>query len=220
VNNKVRIILNAGTGVGMISSGTYDSKDFPNKISDLPVGNDAGFAFNKLHFRVGVMVALPIDKLEVGLTFRGDLPLAGADYSALAPSVIANASYQIAGANTAKGFQMLGVFGLGWMNFMHRVPFDDCGSNAPVDSAGNIIDNAANANSFVCYNDNWYEADPPDVMTRNGFRKSGFLGVELGLDTYFWLTKNFGFNIGAMLDVLFPTFALNADIQGGVALRF
>ena len=207
--HKVRIMLSAGTGLGVVSSGTYDANDFPNMYSGFKVGNDAGMALNKLHFRAGVMVALPVEKLEVGVTFRGDLPLAPG-YSALAPSVIANASYRILGSNAIKGVQLLGVFGLGWMNVMHRITFDDCA----------MQDINESDLTYTCSPLDWYEQDSSYAVTRNGFRKSGFLGVELGVDANFWLTKNFGLNLGVMFDVLFPTFAFNMDFQGGVALRF
>jgi hypothetical protein len=74
--------------------------------------------------------------------------------------------------------------------------------------------------TYTCSPLDWYEQDSSYAVTRNGFRKSGFLGVELGVDANFWLTKNFGLNLGVMFDVLFPTFAFNMDFQGGVALRF
>ena len=52
------------------------------------------------------------------------------------------------------------------------------------------------------------------------FRKAGFLGVELGLDMYYWFTKNVGLNIGTIFDIAFPKFAVNLDVQAGLAFKF
>ena len=205
IKHHARIFLNGGTGFGLVGPGTYDHSDFPNMIYTGSIDTKVGIALSKLHVRLGAMFALPVDKLEVGLNGRFDLPLSP-DYPPIAVSVIANVSYRIVGENKAKGFQMMAVAGFGWMNIMHRIPFDDCRTVNAAD--GQCADPAG-----------WY-LDANDIIKRNGFRKSGFLGVELGLDMYYWLHKNVGINLGAIFDIAFPVFALNLDVQAGVAFRF
>jgi hypothetical protein len=211
VKHKVRLFLNAGTGIGFVSGGSYGQDDFSNMIYTKEVSVPNGMAMSKLHVRLGAMFALPsVPKLEIGLTFRAGLPLSP-DYSPIAPSVIANASYRLAGGDKPKGFELTALFGLGWMNIMHRIPFDDC---------ANTVSDPDNPNGIVCdpQYPKWWETG--DYIQRNGFRKAGFLGVEVGLDMYFWVSKSFGFNLGTIFDIPFPTFAVNLDLQGGIALRF
>ncbi|MBN2804296.1 MAG: hypothetical protein JXR91_14470 [Deltaproteobacteria bacterium] len=202
INSHVRIFLNAGTGAGLIGSGDYSKDDFSNKLDNQDINVPVSIALNKLHLRLGALFQLPIDKLEIGFNVRGDLPLSP-DYSPIAISAIANIAYRIAGENAEKGFQAYAVAGLGWMNIMHRVKFPDCYT--------------ANVEETGCASANWATNDSVD---KNGFIKSGFLGVELGLDMNYFFVKNFGLNFGAIIDVVFPTFAANLDIQAGIALRF
>ena len=51
------------------------------------------------------------------------------------------------------------------------------------------------------------------------FRKSGFIAIEAGIEQYLWVTKLIGIHLGIVFDVLVPDFAVNGDVQLGVAFR-
>ncbi|MBN2524807.1 MAG: hypothetical protein JXR76_00340 [Deltaproteobacteria bacterium] len=210
---RVRLFVNGGVGLGLVPKEEYTADDFPNKRSVAAIGSDnPGIGFSKLHFRVGAMIPLT-EKLEVGANFRGDLPLFAEFYDALVPSIIANVAYRIAGSNAESGFQMYGVAGFGWVQIMHRIPFKDCKSwieLKPGESAEDV----------VCKYDNWKDISNEQVET-TGFRRAGYLGVELGFDMNYWFTRNVGLNVGTIFDITFPkNFTINLDLQMGLALRF
>lgn len=207
-NTKVRFYVNAGTGLGLIGKGTFTKDDFPNMRGTTGVRTSkTAVALSKLHLRVGAMYSLT-EKFELGLNFRGDLPLFSPHYSVITPSVVVNAAYRIAGNSAEKGFQMFGVIGFGWLNIMQRVPFEDC-FDFHEDENGNE----------VCTHEDWQQRDGGKMST-NGFRKAGNLGAEFGFDMNYWFARNIGINVGTIFDVLFPEFTINLDLQMGLALRF
>ncbi|MBN2343895.1 MAG: hypothetical protein JXX29_17305 [Deltaproteobacteria bacterium] len=219
-NTKVRFYVNGGIGFGFIPKESYDSSDFPNMRSERGVTTDKpGLALSKLHLRVGAMFALT-EKFELGLNFRGDLPMFADFYDTLVPSVVANAAFRIAGTNAEKGFQMFGVVGFGFVQIMHRIPFKDCANYQPILDADNQPTGATE-----CYNSedptvDWEDTASQQVMT-SGFRKAGKLGAELGFDMNYWFVKNVGLNLGTIFDITFPhEFTINLDVQLGLALRF
>ncbi|MBN2717849.1 MAG: hypothetical protein JXX14_18515 [Deltaproteobacteria bacterium] len=214
---RVRIFLNGGIGLGLVPTESYSREDFGNMRSDGMVNTDKpGVGFSKLHYRVGVMIAVT-EKLELGANFRGDMPLFSEHYPAMVPSVVANLGYRIAGSNAEKGFQMFAVFGFGWVNIMHRIPFTDCAVYS-TDEDGDHCQDAPVENGETVVP--WYD-DPSMQVTTSGFRKAGFLGAEFGLDMNYWFVRNLGVNFGTIFDVTFPAnVTLNLDVQLGLALRF
>jgi hypothetical protein len=71
-----------------------------------------------------------------------------------------------------------------------------------------------------CQDPNWTENSSSGYMNHY-FRKSGPVGIEVGLDGYYWFVNNFGINFGLVLDIPFPNeFALNLDVQAGLAFQF
>ena len=212
-NTRIRFYVAGGTGVGFVPKEKYDQDDFPNMRSQTPVTTDKpGVAMSKLHLRVGAMVALT-EKFELGANFRGDLPLFPGFYDAIVPSVLVNAGYRIAGTNAEKGFQMFGVFGMGWVQIMQRIPFKDCKNYNEVVVNGETVEQCSDP-------EGWYD-DPDAKLSTSGFRKAGYLGVEFGLDMNYWFIRNVGVHVGTIFDITFPeNVSVNLDVQAGLALRF
>ena len=222
--SKVRFFLNGGIGVGLIPEDTFTKDDFSNMRSEQEVNTDkVGFGLSKLHYRVGVMIAVT-EKIELGANFRGDMPLYSEYYEPLVPSVIANMGYRIAGSNAEKGFQMFAILGFGWVNIMHRIPFTDCKVWGDTEDGGvGCLNQDENENDLVDSEGHllkWYQV-PDAQVTTNGFRKAGYLGAEFGFDMNYWFARNLGLNVGTIFDVTFPKkVTVNLDIQLGLALRF
>ncbi|MDD5308822.1 MAG: hypothetical protein PHU25_16025 [Deltaproteobacteria bacterium] len=233
-----RLTLNAGTGAGVIAGGDVSPY---NQTSEGKLAIGTGFAFNKLHFRINPMFYITPD-IQLGATFRGDASLnteAGAP--AFAASILANLSYRLVGEGY-EGFHLLSLFGLGWANFLHKVPYQDCRgrqlTSADMKSRTSLKDDVYptvdpevrkqiaqdiydNGSTVVCENldnkGNWDYSNPVD---KNFYRNSGMFGIEAGIEMYYWFGKYFGINAGIVLDFLVPTIALNFDAQAGFALRF
>lgn len=212
-DTKIRFYLAGGTGVGFVPKEKYTQDDFPNMRSVTAVTTDKpGVAMSKLHVRVGAMVSLT-EKFELGINFRGDLPLFPGFYDAIVPSVLVNAGYRIAGTNAEKGFQMFGVFGMGWVQIMQRIPFKDCKEYQEVVEGGETVERCSDP-------EGWFD-DPNAKLSTSGFRKAGFLGVEFGLDMNYWFVRNVGVHVGTIFDITFPeNVTVNLDVQAGLALRF
>ena len=139
-----------------------------------------------------------------------------------------SAAYRIIGSDDHRLFELNALFGLGWMNFLHRVSYQDCppeiagdnSSDADEDLWGHEFDEG----ELVCKEDTLDDSnggwDGSDAAPQNFFRKSGPFGIELGLDGYVWFASHFGLNFGIIVDILMPTFAGNIEVKLGPALRF
>jgi hypothetical protein len=236
---RFRMSINAGTGAGLVAGGNEQPYNQVSK-GDLKIAT--GFAFSKFHIRANPMFNIPpVKGLAVGLMFRGDLPFEQYTDTAavskgrkkplgLEPSLAAMVSYRLVGAESDNGFQLLFVGGFGWMNFLSRVQYKDCTPYVPEED-GTTQDNVDyNSGELVCADDQ-FGTDYEDWVDDHGwngnsgrvthfFRKAGPVGVELGLDAYYWFINNFGINFGLTADILFPSFLLNIDIQAGLAFQF
>ncbi len=231
-----RMSINAGTGAGLVTSGAEEPY---NQVSDGSLTVGTGFAWSKFHIRANPMIYLPVAKLSIGLSFRGDIPMlaSGTGDAAvsknrpkpnpLEPSLLLNVAYRIVGSDDHRWFELNALFGLGWMNILNRVSYQDCqpekaGDNSS-DEDEDLWGHSFEENELICDEDTlgddggWGGKDP---RSENFFRKSGPFGVELGLDGYVWFVDNFGLNFGLLADVLMPNFVLNFDIQAGIAVRF
>ncbi len=194
------------------------------------VSVDAGMAWSKIHARISVYGYIK-EKIMVGATFRAGLPLdSDKNVAAVSPLGMVNFGYRAVGKGTDR-YDLTVVAGIGGGFILHRIAYADCNPvwldpNHPwPNDADQIVCDA----SQIEYGE-WVgpkEADPNiPGSTRNYymqkyFRKAGYVVAEVGLDQYFWFTKNVGLNIGIMFDALFaPNFAFQGDFQLGVAARF
>jgi hypothetical protein len=237
---RFRMSINGGIGFGLITGGA--EKPY-NQVSsgDLKVGT--GFALSKFHLRANPMFNIPaVNGLAVGLMFRGDIPLESySDVAAvsknrakvwgLEPSLLVGVSYRLVGADNDTGFQLLFQGFFGWMNILHRVQYKDC---TPVkggtedwdddDTNGNQTKDGFTykEGELICNQDNVTDQgwNGEDWKGTHFFRNAGPVGIELGLDGYYWFVNNFGINFGLDIDLPFPKFALNIDVQAGLAFQF
>ena len=146
----------------------------------------------------------------------------------LEPSLLLNVAYRIIGSDDHGGFELNALFGLGWMNILNRVSYQDCppeiASDDSSDADEDLWGHSFKEDELVCKEDTLDDSnggwDGTDAAPQNFFRKSGPFGIELGLDGYLWFVDNFGINFGLIADVLMPDFVLNFDIQAGIAVRF
>ena len=233
-----RMSINAGTGAGLVTGGAEQPY---NQVSDGSLTVGTGFAWSKFHIRANPMIYLPVAKLSIGLSFRGDIPmLADAAKTAVSknrdvprsmePSLLLNVAYRIVGSDDHSGFELDALLGFGWMNILNRVSYQDCppeiasDDSDDIDGAEDLWGHSFKEDELVCEEDSLDDSnggwDGSDATAQNFFRKSGPIGVELGVDGYVWFVDNFGLNFGLIADVLFPSFVLNFDIQAGIALRF
>jgi hypothetical protein len=232
-----RMSVTGGTGAGLVAGGAEEPY---NQVSlgDLKIAT--GFAFSKFHIRANPMFNLPpVEGLAIGIMFRGDLPFeAYQDPAAvskdrpkplvLEPSISAMVSYRLVGADDDTGFQLLFIGGIGWMNFLSKVEYKDC-NGVPAEGDGEIENEDGDVvfeykeDELVCDPDTvdeYYKWSGSKGRVTHFFRKAGPVGVELGLDGYYWFIDNLGINFGLNVDVLFPNFLLNIDIQAGLAFQF
>jgi hypothetical protein len=213
IDPVVRIPVSFGINFGLVAGG--DAEPY-NQISEGNLTIGTGFTFGKLQFAVNPMFYLPVEGLELGLKFRGGLPLEmnyPDDVPPLAPSIYLSGSYRIAGEGF-DGFQLHVLLSAGWANYFHKVPYQDC---RPVEvGSGDDVEVVCDPEDTKS-NGDWNGKNPEEKAY---FRKAGPVGVELGLDGYYWVVDNFGINFGLIAGILFPTFALNFDLNVGLALRF
>lgn len=219
-----RMSMNAGTGVGLISGD--DTRPYSQvSKNDLTIG--AGLAWNKMHFRANPMFYITPD-IQIGVEFRGDMAFdPDKNVDPLLPSVFANFAYRLVGEKP-DGFELYSLFGLGWANLQHRVTFQDCRAVDISEDTSHPWYDPAKAESgetqIACEEESLGENDQwivgKDAEKRVYFRKAGPFGIELGIDGYYWFADSFGFNFGVILDALIPKFALNLDVQAGIAFRF
>ncbi len=183
-----------------------------------------GMAWAKLQFRITPMVYLK-EKLMIGLTFRGGLPLAkNSNMLPLSPLGLVTVGYRVVGKGKDR-FELTVLGGLGGGLMYHKVSFPDCNPYAtnPVNPGPWDL---ADADGVVCaasdinpYNE-WVGPRTGNNYDQTYFRTAGYFVGEIGMDMYFWVVKNFGINLGIALDFLAaPNFAANGDAQLGVAFR-
>ncbi|HUT76591.1 MAG TPA: hypothetical protein VM285_02835, partial [Polyangia bacterium] len=101
----VRIPVSFGINFGLVAGGNAEPY---NQVSEGNLSIGTGFTFGKLQFAINPMFYLPVDGLELGLKFRGGLPLEmnyPDDVPPVAPSIYLSASYRIAG-DGFDGFQL------------------------------------------------------------------------------------------------------------------
>lgn len=186
-----------------------------------------GMAWSKLHFRLTPTFFIT-EKIMIGLTFRGGLPLAlNSKILPVAPIGLINFGYRIVG----KGQDLVELSvsaALGGGVMYHKVTFPDCG---PVDLSyspnhpwrNDDIDGlGCNQNTIDPNISEWTGPEfDPSAYKQTYFRQAGFFVGEVGMDLYLWVVKNFGLNIGIAVDILAaPNFAINGDAQLGAAIRF
>ena len=232
-----RISVSAGTGAGLVTGGAEQPY---NQVSDGSLTVGTGFAWSKFHFRANPMIYLPVAKLSIGLSFRGDIPmLADAPDpaavsrkrpkpSAVEPSLLLSVAYGLVGSDDYSGFELSVLAGLGWMNILHRVSYQDCppeiASDNSSDADKDLWGHEFEEGELVCKEDSLDDGnggwDGSDATAQNFFRKSGPFGIELGLDGYYWFVDNFGINFGIIVDVLMPNVSVNVDFKLGPAIRF
>ena len=215
-------------------SGLSSGVDIPDGIQTI----NTAFAWSKLHFRIEPQFYLK-DNFLLGISFRAGLALDPApQVMKLAPAVLATAAFRFVGDNTSM-YELDGLFGLGGGVIQHRIPFDDCREMwlNPGDPWWDF-NSEAGENQTGCdqnYNTTLNpELGEPGALDPNTnawdgmnqkvekafFRKSGYFMIELKIDNYLWLTSLFGLNLGVVVDILVPVFALNLDFQAGVVFRF
>ena len=206
----------------------YSSSEDKKCYDDVTKGIDinGGIAWSKLQFRATPMFYFT-DKWMLGASFRGGLALdPSSEVMKVAPLGLLIGGYRILGSGTDK-YEMTAILGVGGGFILHKVSYKDCNPYLvteghpwyPHDEDGlgchvNDIDSfsewkgPAEDDAGV---PNWYEA--------SFFRKAGFVAIELGLEQYFWVHRNFGVHFGLIFDALVPNFAINGDVQLGVAFR-
>jgi hypothetical protein len=163
------------------------------------------------------------EKLMLGLTFRGGLPLAtNSNMLPVSPLGLLTVGYRVVGKGKDR-FELTVLGGLGGGIMYHKVSFQDCLPVATDPShPWNLSDDdgvvcaAADINQYM----EWSGPKPGNYYDQTHFRQAGYFVGEIGMDLYFWVVKNFGLNFGIALDFLAaPNFAVNGDAQVGVAFR-
>lgn len=233
-----RMSVNFGTGVGLVGGG--EAKPY-NQTSQGSLSIGTGFTWSKLHFRINPMFYLPIEGLSIGVMFRGSLPMEPNypdDVLPVGPAGLVAVGYRLVGEEEPSGFQLHFLGGLGGGMIYHRVPYKDCkayeieyaeddedteDSDHPWYDDVFSNDNDDGDTAEVCSENaiddsgNW---DASDQEATTYFRRAGLFVAELGIDGYYWFVPAFGLNFGLLVDILAPDFALNFDVQIGIALRF
>jgi hypothetical protein len=143
----------------------------------------------------------------------------------VAPLGLALFGYRILGSGTDL-YEMTAIAGVGGGFILHKVSYNDCNPYT-VTSGHNWYletDEGVRLGCHVEDIDEFNEWRGPEQSIHGTwkqayFRKSGFVAIELGLEQYLWVIKNFGIHIGLVFDVLVPDFSVNGDVQLGVAFR-
>ena len=202
-------------------------KCYEEKVKGLEI--QGGIAWSKLHFRLSPTLYIT-EKLMVGLVFRGGLTLAtSGDTMAVAPLGLVTVGYRVLGNGTDL-VDLTVIAGLGGGVMYHKLTYPDC--NPVVSGDGHPWANY-DTDGLVCDADQlnnvtheWLGPSTdaeglPNYYDQTYFRKAGYFVGELGLDLNLWVIRNFGVNIGIAVDFLAaPNFAINGDVQAGVAMRF
>ncbi|MBW2277381.1 MAG: hypothetical protein JRF63_07805, partial [Deltaproteobacteria bacterium] len=221
-----RMSASFGTGAGLVGGG--EAKPY-NQTSQGSLSIGTGFTWSKLHFRVNPMFYLPVDGLSLGVMFRGSLPLEmnyPDDVLPLGPAGLVAVGYRLVGEEEPTGFQLHFLGGLGAGMIYHRVPYSDC-KEYEIDEDHPWWDDDIDGDQTGCDDDaleeddgsyNWDNAT--DAIDKAYFRRSGMFVAELGIDGYYWFAPAVGLNFGLLVDILAPEFALNFDVQVGIAVRF
>jgi hypothetical protein len=229
-----RMSASFGTGAGLVGGGNAEPYNQTSRGS-LSIGT--GFTWAKLNFRVNPMFYLPIDGLSLGVMFRGALPLEPNypdDVPPLGPAGLVAVAYRLVGEEEPSGFQLHFLGGIGAGMIYHRVPYSDCPQQLieygdSGDSVHPWYDDAFGSDAedgdtaIVCKDStidsdgNWDNSEP---VSKPFMRRAGLFMAELGIDGYYWFVPAFGLNFGLLVDVLAPEFALNFDVQVGLAVRF
>jgi hypothetical protein len=213
----VKIALTMGTGLGYITDTTFTDEEMAeDKTAPGDLVIPAGFAWSKLHFRGNLMVYISADLL-VGATFRGDMSL-DTKTAPVRPLVLANLSYRLVGGKVGSGFELYGLFGLGGGIIQHKVEYKDCPPQYLDEENTQIGCHKQSLDTTKPDEPIW---DPTRLSVDKAiFREAGKFSAELGLEMYFWFGKYVGLNFGLIFNLLAPDFALNGDVQGGLAFRF
>jgi hypothetical protein len=166
-------------------------------------------------------------EFQLGATFRGDLPLdPNNDAVGFGPAGLVNGAYQFLG-DPEDTFQLVALVGIGGGVFYHRVPYRDCTGVIADETSGHPqYPSGITGEETLCDPDS-LEPGPDGELTwdmasgedRAYFRKAGYFVGELGLDSYVWFNEFLGLNFGVVADVLAPEFAVNFDVQAGLAVR-
>ncbi|MDJ0763109.1 MAG: hypothetical protein QNJ97_08990 [Myxococcota bacterium] len=215
------------------------------------VVTDTGFAWNKFNFRAAALFYLSPGfamgiSFRGGLAFDQS---GASEVMPLAPTGLANVAFRIVG-HGSKTFELTGLIGVGGGVIQYRVPYEDCAEfiihdpNSPESSQQNVnpwvdprklnqVQTGCNWKAIDSYqrwkedgyDDIWYGTNAWDKSTdriiKVYFQEAGKLVGEIGLNSYVWIVKNFGLNLGVFADAYFlPDFALNFDLQFGPAFRF
>lgn len=222
VDSIVRFSLNAGTGAGLVSSGTATA-DESGQVSPGALEYDTAFAWAKFHARFHIFFNLTSDLL-LGANYRVDLPLDAGFEGGAAHAGTVNLGYRVVG-DDASIFELYTVMGLGAGQFTHRIPYEDClpyevDSNHPLAGTGAGVSCSADVLEQNEDGD-WVWNRVDDVQEEAFFRKAGLFIVEAGLESYVWFGDHVGMNVGLLADMLVgDAFALNFDLQLGLAFRF
>ena len=241
----MRIVANFGTGTGLVPGGKVEPYNQTAATPDYVLNSDenaiayelsipTAFAWSKFHFRVGMMFYLT-DRFMLGLTFRGGLALDNTypnDVMPLAPTVVANVAFRLVGKGTDR-FELDLVAGLGGGIIQHRIPYSDCkryiiyDPNSPVQVTSHpwydptkVDDKQFGCHDSVIRPDDKSWDGVSEEVEKAYFRQAKAFVAELGFEIYVWFTDLVGLNIGLMTDLYVPTFALNGDVQLGLAFRF
>ena len=107
----------------------YDETTFRDCYDALSRGIEIrpGIAWSRIHFRVGAMFFIG-DRILLGATFRGGLPLVAASHGAvpwITPLGLVNLAFRAVGRPDRK-YELDLLAGLGGGIIMHRVEYDDC----------------------------------------------------------------------------------------------
>ncbi len=189
-----------------------------------------GMAWSKLHFRLTPTLYLT-EKLMIGLSIRGGLPLAKSEgLLPVAPLGLVTVGYRIVGKGKDR-FELSAQVGLGGGLMYHKLTYKDCNPVYQYEGHPWFPDE----DGLVC-DESWINgqtvewvgpADDPNSPTGKNyydqtyFRTAGYFVGEVGMDMIFWAIRNFGINLGIAFDFLAaPNFAINGDVQAGVAMRF
>lgn len=238
----LRIVANFGTGSGLVPGGKVKPYNQTAATPEYVLQNNqnainyelsipTAFAWSKFHFRVGLMFYLT-ERFLLGLTFRGGLAFDATypdDVMPLAPTVLANVAFRAVGKGSDR-FELDIVAGVGGGVIQHRIPYSDCKKYIIYDPAQG---NATHPWYDPTKNEERQFGCDPDVIRSDDlswdgvtqkvekayFRQAKAFVAELGLDFYVWFNKIVGLNIGLMTNLYVPTFALNGDVQLGLAFR-
>jgi hypothetical protein len=221
--------VSVGTGFGIASGGNIAPRP-DEQVAGATATYDAGAFFNRAHFRAGALFYLgKHPEFKIGGTFRGDLTFdSSGDHPTFGPAVLVNLTYKFFGEGL-DGLQLHILGGLGGGVLYHHLTYDDCEGEIyddPDDS--NLYPDDGEGKMRLCANDaveenddgEWVWNGEDNSVERDYFRQAGYFIIEAGLEGNYWFTDNVGLNFGLVADMLVPEFALNFDLQVGLALRF